>query len=166
MDPRDSNRGTRKKSKWVQELIKEDTAVTPEVEHVVGRDQSEAMSTKSTTTASSAQGTKESAKNALNLKKKEENTLMEVELAEAIKKIRQDIKDAREEQFKMANLIYTTVKIQLDQYHIKNAQLEADNRYYSKVSDDVKELSKQLKKYKELFWGTIGTIIFSIIVIF
>ena len=91
MDPRESNRGTRRKSKWVQDLIKEEPVVAQEVEHVLGRDQGVVMEEKSTTDASSAHGTKKSATNAQNIKKEEEAIAMEAEFAEKLKEIQQGI---------------------------------------------------------------------------
>lgn len=158
MDPRDSNRETRRKSKWVQDLIKEEPVVAQEVDHVVGRDQSEAMSVKSTTDASSAHGTKKSATIAQNSKKVEEDNHMEVEFAEALKKIQAGIEDNQKKQLNVLNQLFTYAKEVLDRDRVKIASLEADNRYYSRLSEDVAELKKQLKTYKRMFWSTIGTL--------
>ena len=164
MDPRDSNRGTRKKSKWVQDLIKEETVVAQEVEHVLGRDQSAVMEEKSTTDASSAQKTKTSVTIAQNSKKVEEDNHMEVEFAEALKKIQAGIEDNQKKQLNVLNQLFTYAKEVLDRDRVKIASLEADNRYYSRLSEDVAELKKQLKTYKKLFWGTIGSLTFLLIV--
>ena len=158
MDPRDSNRETRRKSKWVQDLIKEEPVVAQEVDHVVGRDQSEAMSVKSTTDASSAHGTKKSATIAQNSKKVEEDNHMEVEFAEALKKIQAGIEDNQKKQLNVLNQLFTYAKEVLDRDRVKIASLEADNKYYARLSEDIVDLRKQLKKYKMLFLGTIGTL--------
>ena len=158
MDPRDSNRGTRKKSKWVQDLIKEEAVQPQEVEHVMGRDQSAVMEEKSTTDASSAQKTKTSVTIAQNSKKVEEDNHMEVEFAEALKKIQAGIEDNQKKQLNVLNQLFTYAKEVLDRDRVKIASLEADNRYYSRLSEDVAELKKQLKTYKRMFWSTIGTL--------
>lgn len=158
MDSRDTNRGTRKKSKWVQDLIKEEAVKPQEVEHVVGRDQSAVMEEKSTTDASYAHATKTSATNVQNSKMEEEDTLMEVELAEKLKEIQQGIDSNQKKQLTVLNQIFTKAKEVIDEDKVKIATLEADNRYYSRLSEDVVGLKKQLKTYKKLFWGTIGTI--------
>ena len=158
MDPRDSNRGTRKKSKWVQELIKEESIQPQEVDHVVGRDQSAVMEEKLTTPASSAPVIKKSATIAQNSKKVEEDNHMEVEFAEALKKIQAGIEDNQKKQLNVLNQLFTYAKEVLDRDRVKIASLEADNRYYSRLSEDVAELKKQLKTYKRMFWSTIGTL--------
>ena len=158
MDQRDSNRGTRKKSKWVQDLIQEEIVQPQEVEHVVGRDQSAVMEEKSTTDASSAQKTKTSVTIAQNSKKLEEDNHMEVEFAEALKKIQAGIEDNQKKQLNVLNQLFTYAKEVLDRDRVKIASLEADNRYYSRLSADVAELKKQLKTYKRMFWSTIGTL--------
>ena len=129
MDPRDSNRATRKKSKWVQDLIKEESVQPQEVDHVVGRDQSEAMSAKSTTDASYVPEIKTSATNALNTQKVEEDNHMEVELAEKLKEIQQGIEINQNKQIKILNQLFTSAKEVLDRDRVKIATLEADNRY-------------------------------------
>lgn len=164
MDPRDSNRGTRKKSKWVQDLIKEEAVQPQEVEHVMGRDQSAVMEEKSTTDASSAQKTKTSVTNAQSLRKEEEDTAMEAEFADALKKIQAGIEDNQKKQLNVLNQIFTKAKEVIDGDKVKIATLEADNRYYSRLSEDVAELRKQLKTYKKLFWGTIGSLTVLLIV--
>ena len=158
MDQRDSNRGTRKKSKWVQDLIKEEAVQPQEGEHVMGRDQSAVMEEKSTTDASSAQKTKTSVTIAQNSKKVEEDNHMEVEFAEALKKIQAGIEDNQKKQLNVLNQLFTYAKEVLDRDRVKIASLEADNRYYSRLSEDVAELKKQLKTYKRMFWSTIGTL--------
>ena len=155
MDPRDSNRGTRRKSKWVQDLIKEDSVQPQEVDHVVGRDQSEAMSAKSTTDASSAHATKTSATNVQNSKKVEEDIAMEAEFAEKLKEIQQGIETNQNKQTKILNQLFTSAKDVMDRDRVKIATLEADNRYFAKLSDDNEALKKQLKIYKRLFYGII-----------
>lgn len=163
MDPRDSNRGTRKKSKWVQDLIKEASVQPQEVEHVVGRDQSAVMEEKLTTPASSAPKTKTSAINVPNIKKEEEDIAMEAEFADALKKIQAGIEDNQKKQLNVLNQIFTKSKEVIDRDKVKIATLEADNRYYSRLSGDIVDLKKQLKKYKLLFWGTIGSLAFLLI---
>ena len=158
MDPRDSNRGTRKKSKWVQELIKEESIQPQEVDHVVGRDQSAVMEEKLTTPASSAPVIKKSATIAQNSKKEKEDTAMEAEFAEALKKIQEGIEDNQKKQLNVLNQIFTKSKEVIDRDKVRIASLEADNRYYSRLSEDVAELKKQLKTYKRMFWSTIGTL--------
>ena len=158
MDPRDSNRGTRKKSKWVQDLIKEEAVQPQEVEHVMGRDQSAVMEEKSTTDASSAQKTKTSVTKVQNSKKEEEDTLMEVELANKLNEIQQEIDSNQKKQLTVLNQLFTKAKEVIDGDKVKIASLEADNRYYARLSEDIVDLRKQLKKYKRLFWGTIGTL--------
>ena len=131
--------------------------------HVVGRDQSAVMDEKSTTDASSVPGTKKSATDALNTKKEEEDITMEVELAEALKKIQAGIEDNQKKQLIALNQIFTKAKEVIERDKVKIANLEADNRYYSRLSEDVAELKKQLKNYKKLFWGTIGSLITALI---
>lgn len=164
MDPRDSNRGTRKKSKWVQELIKDNPSVVQEVDHVVGRDQSAVMDEKSTTPASSAPGTKISAINVPNIKKEEEAIAMEAEFAEKLKEIQQGIETNQNKQTRILNQLFTSAKEIIDRDKARIASLEADNRYYARLSEDVVELKKQLKNYKKLFWGTIGSLITLLII--
>ena len=164
MDPRDSNHGTRKKSKWVQDLIQEEIVQPQEVEHVVGRDQSAVMDKKSTTDASSAHGTKKSATDAPNTRKEEENIHMEVELANKLNEIQQEIDANQKKQLTVLNQLFTKAKEVIDGDKVKIATLEADNRYYSRLSEDVVELKKQLKTYKKLFWGTIGSLTVLLIV--
>ena len=158
MDPRDSNRGTRKKSKWVQELIKEEPVVAQEVDHVVGRDQSAVMEEKSTTPASSAAKTRTSAINVQNSKMEEEDTAMEAEFAEKLKEIQQGIETNQNKQTKILNQLFTSAKEVIDRDKVRIASLEADNKYYARLSEDIVDLRKQLKKYKMLFLGTIGTL--------
>ena len=158
MDPRDSNRGTRRKSKWVQDLIKEDSVQPQEVEHVLGRDQGVVMEEKLTTPASSAPETKTSATNVQNSKKEEEDTLMEVELAEKLKEIQQGIETYQIKQTKILNQLFTSAKDVMDRDRVKIATLEADNRYFAKLSDDNEALKKQLKIYKRLFYGIIASL--------
>ena len=155
MDPRDSNRGTRKKSKWVQDLIKEEAVQPQEVEHVVGRDQSAVMDEKSTTDASSAHGTKKSATDAPNTRKEEEIIHMDVELVNKLNEIQQGIDSNQKKQLNVLNQLFTKAKEVIDGDKVKIATLEADNRYYAKLSDDNDALKKQLKIYKRLFFGTI-----------
>ena len=158
MDPRDSNRGTRKKSKWVQELIKEESIQPQEVDHVVGRDQSAVMSAKSTTDASSVPETKTSVTNAQSSRKEEEAIAMEAEFADALKKIQAGIEDNQKKQLNVLNQIFTKAKEVIDGDKVKIATLEADNRYYSRLSDDNEALKKQLKIYKRLFYGIIASL--------
>lgn len=158
MDPRESNRGTRRKSKWVQDLIKDTPAVAQEVEHVVGRDQAVVMEEKSTIPASYAPAIKKSATIAQNSKKEEEDNHMEAEFAEKLKEIQQGIEINQNKQIKILNQLFTSAKEVLDCDRVKIASLEADNRYYSRLSEDVAELKKQLKTYKRMFWSTIGTL--------
>ena len=155
MDPRESNRGTRRKSKWVQDLIKEEPVVAQEVEHVVGRDQAVVMEEKSTIPASYAPAIKKSATIAQNSKKEEEAIAMEAEFADALKKIQAGIEDNQKKQLNVLNQIFTKAKEVIDGDKVKIATLEADNRYYSRLSDDNEALKKQLKIYKRLFFGTI-----------
>ena len=164
MDPRDSNRGTRKKSKWVQDLIKEEAVQPQEVEHVMGRDQSAVMEEKSTTDASSAQKTKTSVTNAQSLRKEKEDIAMEVELVNKLNEIQQEIDSNQKKQLTVLNQLFTKAKEVIDGDKVKIATLEADNRYYSRLSEDVAELRKQLKTYKKLFWGTIGSLTVLLIV--
>ena len=147
MDPRESNRGTRRKSKWVQDLIKDTPAVAQEVEHVVGRDQAVVMEEKSTTPASSAPGTKTSVTNAQSSRKEEESLAMEAEFAEKLKEIQQGIDSNQKKQLTVLNQIFTKSKEVIDRDKVKIATLEADNRYYARLSEDVVELKKQLKNY-------------------
>ena len=46
----------------------------------------------------------------------------------------------------------------MDRDRVKIATLEADNRYFAKLSDDNKALKKQLKIYKRLFYGIIASL--------
>ena len=158
MDPRESNRGTRRKSKWVQDLIKEETVVAQEVEHVLGRDQSAVMDEKSTTDASSAHGTKKSATDVPNTRKEEEIIHMDVELVNKLNEIQQGIDSNQKKQLNVLNQIFTKAKEVIDGDKVKIATLEADNRYYAKLSDDNEALKKQLKIYKRLFFGTIASL--------
>lgn len=155
MDPRESNRGTRRKSKWVQDLIKDTPAVAQEVEHVLGRDQGVVMEEKSTTDASSAHGTKKSATDAPNTRKEEEIIHMDVELVNKLNDIQQGIDSNQKKQLNVLNQLFTKAKEVIDGDKVKIATLEADNRYYAKLSDDNDALKKQLKIYKRLFFGTI-----------
>ena len=164
MDPRDSNRGTRKKSKWVQDLIKEESVQPQEVDHVVGRDLSEAMSAKSTTDASSVPEIKKSATDAPNIRKEEENIHMEVELDNKLNEIQQGIDSNQKKQLNVLNQIFTKAKEVIDGDKVKIATLDADNRYYSRLTEDIVDLKKQLKKYKLLFWGTISSLTVLLIV--
>ena len=165
MDPRDSNRGTRKKSKWVQDLIKEESVQPQEVDHVVGRDLGVVMEEKLTTDASSAPAIKKSATIAQNSKKEEEAIAMEAEFADALKKIQAGIEDNQKKQLNVLNQIFTKAKEVIDGDKVKIATLEADNRYYSRLSDDNEALKKQLKIYKRLFFGTIASLT-AILIIF
>ena len=158
MDPRDSNRGTRRKSKWVQDLIKEEPVVAQEVEHVLGRDQGVVMEEKLTTPASYVPKTKTSATNVQNSKMEEEDTAMEAEFAEKLKEIQQGIETNQNKQIKILNQLFTSAKEVIDRDKVRIASLEADNRYYARLSEDIVDLRKQLKKYKRLFLGTIGTL--------
>lgn len=83
---------------------------------------------------------------------------MEVEFAEALKKIQAGIEDNQKKQLNVLNQLFTYAKEVLDRDRVKIASLEADNRYYSRLSADVAELKKQLKTYKRMFWSTIGTL--------
>ena len=116
MDPRESNRGTRRKSKWVQDLIKEETVVAQEVEHVLGRDQSAVMDEKSTTDASSAHGTKKFATDAPNTRTEEQNIHMEVELANKVNEIQQEIDANQKKQLTVLNQLFTKAKEVIDAY--------------------------------------------------
>lgn len=162
MDPRDSNRGTRKKSKWVQELIKEEPVVAQEVEHVVGRDQSAVMDEKSTTPASSVYATKTSAINVPNIKKEEEDIAMEAEFAEKLSEIKRSIDDSYIKQTKMLNQTLNLVTDYITQDLKKIVSLEAENRYNKRLSDDIEQLKNKLRTYQFLFWGFVVAIIVSI----
>lgn len=83
---------------------------------------------------------------------------MEAEFAEKLKEIQQGIEINQNKQIKILNQLFTSAKEVLDCDRVKIASLEADNRYYSRLSEDVAELKKQLKTYKRMFWSTIGTL--------
>lgn len=89
---------------------------------------------------------------------------MEAEFADALKKIQAGIEDNQKKQLNVLNQIFTKAKEVIDGDKVKIATLEADNRYYSRLSEDVVELKKQLKTYKKLFWGTIGSLTVLLIV--
>ena len=147
MDPRESNRGTRRKSKWVQDLIKEEPVVAQEVEHVLGRDQGVVMEEKSTTDASSAHGTKKSATDVPNTRKEEEIIHMDVELVNKLNEIQQEIDSNQKKQLTVLNQLFTKAKEVIDGDKVKIASLGADNRYYARLSEDIVDLRKQLKKF-------------------
>lgn len=88
---------------------------------------------------------------------------MEAEFADALKKIQAGIEDNQKKQLNVLNQIFTKSKEVIDRDKVKIATLEADNRYYSRLSGDIVDLKKQLKKYKLLFWGTIGSLAFLLI---
>ena len=88
---------------------------------------------------------------------------MEAEFAEKLKEIQQGIDSNQKKQLTVLNQIFTKSKEVIERDKVKIATLEADNRYYARLSEDVVELKKQLKNYKKLFWGTIGTLIFVLI---
>ena len=148
----------------MQDLIKEEAVQPQEVEHVMGRDQSAVMEEKSTTDASSAQKTKTSVTNAQSLRKEKEDIAMEVELVNKLNEIQQEIDSNQKKQLTVLNQLFTKAKEVIDGDKVKIATLEADNRYYSRLSEDVAELRKQLKTYKKLFWGTIGSLTVLLIV--
>ena len=78
MDARDS-RERKNRSGWAKQIVQ---VQEPEPEHVVGRDMSENM----TSSASSVQGTNQSAKNVQNSIKEEETAHMERELDDRLTK--------------------------------------------------------------------------------
>lgn len=164
MDPRDSNRGTRKKSKWVQDLIKEEAVQPQEVEHVVGRNQSAVMEEKSTTDASSAHATKTSAINVPNIKKKEEDIAMEAEFAEKLSEIKRSIDDSQARQTRMLNQTLSLLTDYINHDVKKIVSLESDNRYNQKVLEDMDQLKTSLKTYKTLFWGLAAALMISVII--
>lgn len=88
---------------------------------------------------------------------------MEAEFAETLKKIQAGIEDNQKKQLNVLNQIFTKSKEIIDMDKVKIATLEADNRYYARLSEDVLELKKQLKNYKRMFWGTICSIITALI---
>ena len=90
---------------------------------------------------------------------------MEAEFAEKLKEIQQGIDSNQKKQLTVLNQIFTKTKEVIDGDKVKIATLEADNRYYSRLSEDIVELRKQLKTYKKLFWGTIGSLI-SVLILF
>ena len=83
---------------------------------------------------------------------------MEVELANKLNEIQQEIDSNQKKQLTVLNQLFTKAKEVIDGDKVKIASLEADNRYYARLSEDIVDLRKQLKKYKRLFWGTIGTL--------
>lgn len=89
---------------------------------------------------------------------------MEAEFAEKLKEIQQGIEANQNKQTKILNQLFTLAKEVIDRDKVKIATLEADNRYYSRLSEDVVELKKQLKNYKRMFWGTIGSLTVLLIV--
>ena len=89
---------------------------------------------------------------------------MEVELANKLNEIQQEIDANQKKQLTVLNQLFTKAKEVIDGDKVKIATLEADNRYYSRLSEDVVELKKQLKTYKKLFWGTIGSLTVLLIV--
>lgn len=89
---------------------------------------------------------------------------MEAEFAEKLKEIQQGIDSNQKKQLTVLNQIFTKSKEVIDRDKVKIATLEADNRYYARLSEDVVELKKQLKNYKRLFWGTIGSLTVLLIV--
>ena len=89
---------------------------------------------------------------------------MEVELVNKLNEIQQEIDSNQKKQLTVLNQLFTKAKEVIDGDKLKIATLEADNRYYSRLSEDVAELKKQLKTYKKLFWGTIGSLTVLLIV--
>lgn len=83
---------------------------------------------------------------------------MEVELAEKLKEIQQGIETYQIKQTKILNQLFTSAKDVMDRDRVKIATLEADNRYFAKLSDDNEALKKQLKIYKRLFYGIIASL--------
>lgn len=83
---------------------------------------------------------------------------MEAEFAEKLKEIQQGIETNQNKQIKILNQLFTSAKEVIDRDKVRIASLEADNRYYARLSEDIVDLRKQLKKYKRLFLGTIGTL--------
>ena len=80
---------------------------------------------------------------------------MDVELVNKLNEIQQGIDSNQKKQLNVLNQIFTKAKEVIDGDKVKIATLEADNRYYAKLSDDNDALKKQLKIYKRLFFGTI-----------
>ena len=89
---------------------------------------------------------------------------MEVELVNKLNEIQQEIDSNQKKQLTVLNQLFTKAKEVIDGDKLKIATLEADNRYYSRLSEDVVELKKQLKTYKKLFWGTMGSLTVLLIV--
>lgn len=89
---------------------------------------------------------------------------MEAEFAEKLKEIQQGIDSNQKKQLTVLNQIFIKAKEVIDRDKVRIASLEADNRYYARLSEDVVELKKQLKNYKRLFWGTIGSLTVLLIV--
>ena len=166
MDPRDSTRETRKKSRWVQDLIKEKEEETTSegMVHLEGRNQGVLVSKKSFTTVSSVPETKPYAGNAQTLKKKEESIHLEVELAEKLNEIQKSIADSQTRQTKMLNQILSLLTDYISNDVRRIANLEAENRYNKKVIEDMDQIKASLKTYKTLFWGFVAALIISIMV--
>ena len=80
---------------------------------------------------------------------------MDVELVNKLNEIQQGIDSNQKKQLNVLNQLFTKAKEVIDGDKVKIATLEADNRYYAKLSDDNDALKKQLKIYKRLFFGTI-----------
>ena len=83
---------------------------------------------------------------------------MEVELANKLNEIQQEIDSNQKKQLNVLNQIFSKAKDVIEQDKVKIATLTADNKYYERLAEDVVELKQQLRTYKLLFWGTIGTL--------
>lgn len=83
---------------------------------------------------------------------------MDVELVNKLNEIQQGIDSNQKKQLNFLNQLFTKAKEVIDGDKVKIATLEADNRYYAKLSDDNDALKKQLKIYKRLFFGTIASL--------
>lgn len=161
MDPRNATREVRQKSKWVQELIKEEEETAAQGKILEGRNQGEVYR-KSSIPASSALETKTSAGIVQTLKKKEESIHMELELYEKLNEIQKSIADSQTRQTKLLNQTLSLLTDYINHDLKKIVSLESDNRYNKRLSDDIEQLKNKLRTYQFLFWGFVVVIIVSI----
>lgn len=138
MDARDS-RERKNRSGWAKQIVQ---VQEPEPEHVVGRDMSENM----TSSASSVQGTNQSAKNVQNSIKEEETAHMERELDDRLTKLQRVVEESlKENNSWIAKLYNSTLSRVAD---ISN-QLSVAKTREGIMKERMEELTAQIKELKE-----------------
>ena len=137
MDARDSTREKKSRTGWAKQIVKDQ-----ESDHVVGRDMSENL----TSSASSVQGTNQSAKTVQNIIRKEENTHMDRELDERLTKMQRVVEESMKSNNSWIAKLYNSI---LQRVADLSNQLSACHTREGIMKERMEELTAQIKELKE-----------------